>query len=79
MFNELFLKQQTAPTVQVDKENHIYRSRHAEHGFVQTPLVPKLNKSESTIDRVWSEVVDSNSYKPVFGYRPLIKVIFLFF
>ncbi|KAI8098295.1 uncharacterized protein B0P05DRAFT_482680 [Gilbertella persicaria] len=72
----LFLQNQTNPTVQVDKENHIYRSHHAEHGFVSTPLYPKLKKEECTIAKVWKETVKNNSYKPVFGYRPLINIHF---
>ncbi|KAI8383027.1 membrane dipeptidase-domain-containing protein [Blakeslea trispora] len=32
----LFLQNQSNPTVKVNYENHIYRSHHAEHGFIHT-------------------------------------------
>jgi hypothetical protein len=70
----LFLEHQTNLTVQVDSKEHIFRSHHAENGFISTPLVPKLKKDECTIAKVWNDTVEHNSYKPVFGYRPLIKV-----
>ncbi|OBZ82667.1 Long-chain-fatty-acid--CoA ligase 2 [Choanephora cucurbitarum] len=70
----LFLQNQPNPTVKVDNANHIYRSHHAEHGFVSTPLYPKLKKEDCTIAKVWKETVKDNAYKPVFGYRPLINI-----
>jgi hypothetical protein len=70
----LFLGHQPNPTVQVDSKEHIFRSHHAENGFVSTPLVPKLKKDECTIAKVWKDTVEHNGSKPVFGHRPLIKV-----
>lgn len=72
----LFLEQQANPTVEIDSKQHIFRSHHAENGFISTPLVPKLKKDECTISKVWNDTVEQNSNKPVFGYRPLIKVTF---
>lgn len=70
----LFLQNQTHPTVKVNEDEHIFRSHVAKDGFVETPLFPKLNKSECTIDRVWNDTVEKNKHKPVFGNRDLIKV-----
>lgn len=70
----LFLTNQTNPTIEVNEKEHIFRSRHAEHGFVSTPLMPDLKKEECTISRVWADTVKANSSKPVFGSRPLLKV-----
>lgn len=70
----LFLGNQSNPTVKVNDKEHIFRSHHAEHGFVSTPLMPKLKKEECTISRVWKDTAKANSSKPVFGNRPLIKV-----
>ncbi|CEP10091.1 hypothetical protein [Parasitella parasitica] len=70
----LFLGNQPNPTIEVNAKEHIFRSRHAEHGFVSTPLMPELKKEECTISRVWKDTVKANSNKPVFGNRPLIKI-----
>lgn len=70
----LFLGNQTNPTIEVNEKEHIFRSRHAENGFVSTPLMPELKKEECTISRVWADTVKANSSKPVFGNRPLINV-----
>ncbi|KAL0135425.1 hypothetical protein V8B55DRAFT_1547199 [Mucor lusitanicus] len=70
----LFLTNQTNPTIEVNEKEHIFRSRHAEHGFVSTPLMPDLKKEECTISRVWADTVKANSSKPVFGSRPLLKI-----
>ncbi|KAG0766854.1 hypothetical protein G6F62_008134 [Rhizopus arrhizus] len=71
---DLFLKNTENPTVQVDSDQHIYRSRHAEHGFVSTPLLPKLEKNACIIGNVWKETVKANENKDVFGSRQLIKI-----
>jgi hypothetical protein len=73
----LFLQNHNNPTVQVDEHDKIFRSHHAENGFVSTPLYPKLKKDDCTISKVWQETVETNSFKPVFGHRPLIKVKFV--
>ncbi|KAL7308645.1 hypothetical protein PS15m_011824 [Mucor circinelloides] len=70
----LFLGNQTNPTIEVNEKEHIFRSRHAENGFVSTPLMPELKKEECTISRVWADTVKANSSKPVFGNRPLINI-----
>lgn len=70
----LFLQSTQNPTVLVNSNQHIYRSRHAEHGFVRTPLLPKLKESECIIGKVWTETVKSRKDKHAFGYRPLINV-----
>lgn len=76
----LFLQNQSNPTVKVNDKEHIFRSKVAKDGFVSTPLYPKLNKADCSIDKVWKHTVDSNGYKPVFGNRDLIKVSkYLFF
>ncbi|KAL9554756.1 hypothetical protein MBANPS3_002671 [Mucor bainieri] len=70
----LFLGTPANPTIEVNAKEHIFRSRHAENGFVSTPLMPDLKKEECTISRVWSDTVKANSSKPVFGSRPLVKI-----
>lgn len=70
----LFLGNQTNPTIKVNEKEHIFRSRHAENGFVSTPLMPELKKEECTISRVWADTVKANSTKSVFGSRPLVNV-----
>ncbi|KAI8647725.1 hypothetical protein BD408DRAFT_377864 [Parasitella parasitica] len=70
----LFLGNQSNPTIEVNAKEHIFRSRHAEHGFVSTPLMPELKKEECTISRVWKDTVKANGSKSVFGYRSLIKI-----
>ncbi len=70
----LFLSNPSGLSVQVDQDNHTYRSPVAKDGFVETPLFPKLNKPQCTIDRVWNDTVEKNSQKPIFGNRNLIKV-----
>ena len=73
-FKDLFLQAQENPTVEVNSEEHIFRSKHAKDDFVITPLFPKLNKSEATIDRIWKDTVEQHKEKRVFGNRDIIKV-----
>jgi hypothetical protein len=70
----LFLKDYGNPIREVNKDQHIYRSRMAENELVSTPLYPKLNKEDCTIDKVWKSTVEANSDKRVFGARDLVKV-----
>lgn len=74
----LFLHNQTNPTVNVDQKEHIFRSYHAKEEFVSTPIHPKLSKNDCTISKIWEETVKKNGLKPVFGSRPLIKVSFFY-
>lgn len=71
----LFLLNQKNPTVNVDEKEHIFRSYHAKDKFVSTPLYPKLAENECTISNIWEGTVKKNGLKPVFGCRPLVKVI----
>ncbi|KAI8970183.1 hypothetical protein BDF20DRAFT_838563 [Mycotypha africana] len=71
---DLFLTKSDKPTFEFDKDNHVFRSCHAEKGFVSTPLEPKMNKEECTIDRVWKKLAEQNKDKPVFGSRPLLSI-----
>ncbi|KAI8974965.1 membrane dipeptidase-domain-containing protein [Pilobolus umbonatus] len=70
----LFLPSQQNPTVEYDQNQHIFRSVHAENGFIHTPLVPKLETGECTVNTIWAEIQKKNTDKPVFGTRELIKI-----
>ncbi|KAI7897854.1 membrane dipeptidase-domain-containing protein [Cokeromyces recurvatus] len=72
----LFLQDISNPTIEYDGQNHIFRHRQAEHGFIDTPLFPKLRKEECTIDQLWGQTVNANMHKPVFGYRPLKNIYY---
>lgn len=71
---DLFLQSIENPTIPVDSNQHIFRNRQSEHGFVSTPLQPKLEKKDCTIGQVWEKTVKANENKPVFGSRALVKV-----
>ena len=69
--DNLFLQKPSDLTVEVDSENHIYRSKQAVDGLITTPLFPRLNKSECTVTKVWDSVTSVNKTKQAFGYRKL--------
>ncbi|CAO3662828.1 unnamed protein product [Rhizopus stolonifer] len=71
---DLFLQSIENPTIPVDSNQHIFRNRQSEHGFVSTPLQPKLEKKDCTIGQVWEKTVKANENKPVFGSRALVKI-----
>lgn len=75
MFSNLFLQKPENITVQIDKDEHIFRNQRSVQGLIDTLLTSQLSKSELTVDRVWTEVVQKNKHKPAIGYRPLKKVM----
>ncbi|KAG0180574.1 long-chain fatty acid-CoA ligase [Apophysomyces sp. BC1021] len=70
----LFLAKLETPTVKIDQENHIYRHRQGLEALISSPLFPRLNQSECTVDNVWEKVTNINVTKKAFGYRRLLQI-----
>lgn len=68
------MPQQIMRAVEIDSNEHIYRSTISPDKLVDSPVLPRLGDGEKTLPKLWEFVAEKWDNKNCLGWRELINV-----